>query len=374
MAKVALSFDAWKAGAVQPATVEVPVHVIEAVESAQLRATLKGHEDAVWQVAWAPDGKTLATLSSARGEVKLCDVAGRKDRATLRSDLGGSYGVAFAPDGKTLVVGHHKHDARLGPTGGLALWDVATGQRKGLLQHTPPRGVAQLAVSPDGKTIAAVESWKDGANGAYRRCVTLWDLARGEAHAGPADEAVSSLAFSPDGKVLARTAYIIKGGRIAAVEVRRRDVATGQELPALANPASTSPLNGLAFSADGRTLAGADYAGTIVLWDTASGKVRATLTEPGRRRVTSLAFAPDGQTLAAAVGNPPGRDHEPGLVTLWDVASGQRRLTLTGHTNEVLSVAFSPDGRLLASGGSDRSVRLWDLTAPPATRGADGGR
>src|SRR6266481_5755948 len=123
MAKVALSFDAWKPGAVQPATVEVPVHVIEAIESAQLTATLKGHEDSVWQVAWAPDGKTLATLCSVKGEVKLWDVAERKERATLGSDLGASYSLAFTPDGKSLVVGHHQNDAKAGPTGGIALWD-----------------------------------------------------------------------------------------------------------------------------------------------------------------------------------------------------------------------------------------------------------
>ena len=114
------------------------------------------------------------------------------------------------------------------------------------------------------------------------------------------------------------------------------------------------------------TLAGADYAGNIILWDTASAKVRATLKQEDRRRIISLAFAPDGKTLAAAVGDRPGRDHEPGLIVLWDAATGQRRLALTGHTNAVLSVAFSPDGKLLASGSSDRSVRLWDMTAPAA--------
>src|SRR5438094_740748 len=148
MAKVALSFDAWKPGAVQPATVEVSVHVIEAAESAQLRATLEGHEDFVWQVAWAPDGKTLATLSSVKGEVKLWDVAERKERATLRSDLGASYNLAFTPDGKSLVVSHHQNDAKAGPTGGIALWDVATGRRTGLLQHTPPHGVLRLVLAP----------------------------------------------------------------------------------------------------------------------------------------------------------------------------------------------------------------------------------
>src|SRR5207302_6815587 len=106
--------------------------------------------------------------------------------------------------------------------------------------------------------------------------------------------------------------------------------------------------------------------GNIIVWDTATTKVRTTIKQEHGRRVTSLAFAPDGNTLAAAVGNRPGRDREPGLIVLYDPASGQRRLTLTGHTNAVLSVAFSPDGKLLASGSQDRTVRLWDMTAPAA--------
>src|SRR5262245_49306831 len=242
MANVALSFDAWKPGAVQPATVEVPVQVIEAVESPQLTATLKGHADFVWQAAWAPDGNTLATLSSVKGEVKLWDVAARKELRTLKSDLGDSYSLAFTPDGKTLVVGHHQNEAKTGPIGGISLWDVATGQRQGLLQHTPPRGVARLVLAPDGKMIAAAESWKEGEKGAYKRCVTLWDVGSGKVQASLADETTGALAFSPDGKVLARSAYVIKDNQITTAEVRRRDLTNEQDLPALPNTASKNPL------------------------------------------------------------------------------------------------------------------------------------
>jgi WD40 repeat protein len=370
---VALSFDAWKPGAVRPATVEVPVQRIEAVESPQLRQTLKGHADAVWQVAWAPDGKTLAALSIAQGEVKLWDVAGRKERATLRSDLGNSYSLAFTPDGKTLLVAHHRRDAKAGPTGGISLWDVAAGQRKGLLQHTPPRGVARLALAPDGKRVAASEAWKEGEKDAYKSYLTLWDLADRKAVATLADEGGSALAFSPDGRVLAWSVADIKDNRVVGYRVRRRDLTAGQDLPSLESPADKHPVNSLAWSADGRTLAGADYAGHMVLWDTASAKVRATLKQGDERPVRSLAFSPDGKVLAAALGDRRGRDHEPGLIILLDAATGQRRLVLTGHTNAVLSVAFSPDGSLLASGSADRTVRLWDMTALPAAGAASGG-
>jgi WD40 repeat protein len=369
---VALSFDAWKPGSVRPATVDVPVHVLEAVESAQLKATLKGHEDFVWQVAWAPDGKTLASLSSVKGEVKLWDVAGRKERAILRSEMGNSYGLAFTPDGKTLLVGRHQNDPKAGPTGGVAVWDVATGQGKGLLRHAPPRGVARLALAPDGKLLAALESWMEGEKGAYQACVSLWDVAGGKPLARLGDENTGALAFSPDGQCLAWSTYVVKDRQLVSALVRRRDLAKQQDLPPLPSPAGKSALSCLAFSPDGSTLAGADSAGNIILWDTASAKVRATLKQEDQRRARALAFSPDGKVLAVGLGSRPGRDREPGLIVLWDPATGKPRLTLTGHTNEVLSVAFSPDGKLLASGSSDRTVRLWDMTAPAAGEAAGG--
>jgi WD40 repeat protein len=345
----------------------VPVQIIEAVESPQLTTTLKGHSEYLWQVTWAPDGKTLASLANGPCEIKLWDVAARKERMTLRSDLGASYGLAFAPDGKTLVVGHYKNDAQTGPTGGISLWDLATGQRTRLLQQSPPRGVGRLALASDGKALATLESAKEGDKREYTRYLTLWDLARGKVQSSTPADLWSALAFSADGKVLARAIYTLKDNRLDTVEVRRRDLTTDKDLPALSNTAGKNPIiNCLAFAPDGRTLAGSDHDGNILLWDTASGNVRTIIKQDDQRPVTSLAFSPDGKMLAGAVGHRRGRNHVPGLIVLYDADTGRKRLTLTGHTNAVLSVAFSPDGKLLASGSSDRTVRLWDVSAHSA--------
>src|SRR5262249_1530734 len=159
----------------------------------------------------SPDGNTLAAVAGPQGEVKLWDMAARKERATLRSDIGNCYSVAFSPDGKTLFLGHSKYDPKAGPTGGISVWDAATAQRKTLLRHPPPRGASRVLVTPDGNTLIALESWKEGEGdkAIHKSAVTLWDVARGTPQTSLGQERAGALALSPDGKVLAQTAYII---------------------------------------------------------------------------------------------------------------------------------------------------------------------
>jgi WD40 repeat protein len=109
----------------------------------------------------------------------------------------------------------------------------------------------------------------------------------------------------------------------------------------------------VAFSPDGKTLASVGDDGIILLWDVKSGQ-RINSLKHYECWVASVAFSPDGNTLASAVSNPE--------VRLWDVDSGQRINSLE-HTDSVFSVAFSPDGKILASASEDHTVQLWDVEA-----------
>jgi WD40 repeat protein len=110
----------------------------------------------------------------------------------------------------------------------------------------------------------------------------------------------------------------------------------------------------VAFSPDGKTLASANEKKTVKLWDMATGKERATF-KGHKDHVWCVVFSPDGKTLASA-----GLDER---VNLWDVVTGEERATLWEHTGLVWSVAFSPDGKTLASASSDKTVKLWDSTS-----------
>jgi WD40 repeat protein len=152
--------------------------------------------------------------------------------------------------------------------------------------------------------------------------------------------AVTSVAFSPDGKLLA--------AGIADGTVVLQDATTGRRLAVLRG--HKAAVESVAFSPDGATLASGSLDNSVILWDVASRRPLRTLS--GHSWVNAVAFSSDGKLLASA-----NIDH---TVTIWDPATGLRLRVLRGHTAAVNDVAFSPDGRTLASASDDHTVILWD--------------
>jgi WD40 repeat protein len=309
------------------------------------RGTLEGHSDEVNSVAWSPDGKTLASGGGDR-TIKLWNVEDRKCIATFKADpinIGVCYvtSVAWSPNGKTLASGCDDTTIRL--------WDISTGKNTAtLMGHTA--GVISVAWRPDGKTLVS-----GGGDGTVR----LWDIATGKntvVNNGADCEVIRAVAWSPNGDTFA-------SGDSASNTIKLWSATSGKCSVTIT---SDEQIASLAFSPNGKTLAsGGNF--TIEFWDAMRGTSIAILEghsseeahSPavyGNPSVYSVAFSPDGRTLAS------GGDDK--TIKLWDVASGKTIVTLTEHTRSVASVAWSPDGKTLASASHDKTIKLWNVTTP----------
>lgn len=112
-------------------------------------------------------------------------------------------------------------------------------------------------------------------------------------------------------------------------------------------------VESVAWSPDGKTLASAGCDQTVRQWEASSGKLLQTV-KGHDGCVNTVAWSPDGKTIASG-----GAD---GVILLWEASTGKRQGTLLGHDGGVTSLAWSPDGKMLASGGFDGTIRLWAAT------------
>ncbi|MGL4420755.1 MAG: WD40 repeat domain-containing protein, partial [Gemmataceae bacterium] len=225
------------------------------------------------------------------------------------------------------------------------------------------RPVRALAISPDGKTVAAARGNTlhiyDGKTGAYQR--TLADPALKTAEGKVANAAhlslIESMALSQDGKTLATGSF---------QEVILWNLADGTIRTRLAGFAHN--VVGLVYSPDGKTLATAGGAptedGEVRLHDATTGALLRELKSPHSDTVFGLHFSPDGKLLATS-----GADK---FVKVFEVATGTFQKSFEGHTQHVLDVAWTPDGKKIVSAGADNGIKVWDYEKGEKARDING--
>lgn len=311
-----------------------------------VHSVLHGHTDTVFTVAFSPDGQQLVS-GSADQSIRLWQVATGALLDTFYDHVGPIFSLAFDPTGTLLASAGRDHVVRI--------WDLATHTlRHHCIGHT--EDVIDLCfhyVSATGIT------WL--ITGSRDQSVRLWASDSGQLRHTlvDANNEILALAASPGGYLLAASGadHIIRCWDLTTMQLRYSLSGHGDAVRALA------------FSADGITLASGGNDQTIRLWDTE--KRRALYTIQGyKNEISALAISPDGTLLANGNAN-----H---VIYLWllkqhadlplrqaptqePYAEVQPLQTLQGHYGAVRAVAFHPDGTLLASGGDDDSIRLWQF-------------
>jgi WD40 repeat protein len=308
------------------------------------------HAGHIYQVAFSPDGKLIAT------DDQLWEAATGKKVRTLplppldRRPLG-HFWLAFSPDSRHVAV-HRYND--------IVLVEVATGkevwQTKLKPRDTSSReGVPRLAFTPDGKHLLSARN--DEA------LVRVWSAATGKEvrhfaydslDGGQSGAQVNSFGVSADGNQV--VVHSQKAGHEGGPVVL--EVETGKELTRYQISSEEAWSHFSAPSPDGRHLIYSRNAkDALHLLDLKTGKETRRFAGVGKYPFL-VAFSPDGKHVAASVR---AAGHSDDWIQCWEVSTGKSVRVSKGHKGQITSLAFSPDGQHVLSGSEDKTARLWRL-------------
>jgi WD40 repeat protein len=321
-------------------------------ESTLISASERDGTVRLWQAGsaaspTAPSAPTATPAAPAAAVINAANVASLGE-AVIVKNFGSPVDVALSPDGQTVAVASNFS------VGIYRFGDLKTMQYELKGQQT----LSRAAISPKGDVLAS-------AGSSFDNTIWLWDLARGGlklAELKGHTEAISGIAFSPDGSVLASVSSRDKS-------LHLWEVPSGKELFVDVQPQAEA--DGVAYSPDGATIAVGYSDKKIRLWDAQAHTVKQTLAVSSGDVgwVNSVAFSPDGKWLVAT------GEYDP-VIHVWATDTWKPGVELhpsnpkDTHTG-FYSLAFNPAGTLLASGGADNVVRLWDLDPASPTWGKE---